>query len=112
MSRRARLLAGLLAATGVLHLVRPQLYDPIIPRVLPGAPRAWTYVSGVAELTLAAALMVPAGRRRAAQATAVFFVVVFPANVQMALDGGAIAWARLPLQLPLILWALSIAKRP
>jgi uncharacterized membrane protein len=49
------------------------------------------------------------------------FVAVFPANVQMALDGGlagagspansaALAWLRLPLQIPLILWAISVAR--
>ena len=45
-------------------------------------------------------------------------VAVFPANVQMAAKicsgsesrpAGAIAWARLPLQLPLIRWALKAA---
>jgi hypothetical protein len=49
-------------------------------------------------------------------ACAVLFVLVYPANIAMALDslhghGGAlVAWLRLPLQLPLILWALYIAR--
>ena len=120
--RSERGLAGLLLFTGTTHMLRPALYDPIVPRVLPGAARAWTYGSGVAELAVAAALLVPLLRRRAALAAAVLFVVVFPANVQMALDGGypgasgllaspVLAWARLPLQVPLVWWSLTLARR-
>jgi uncharacterized membrane protein len=32
-------------------------------------------------------------------------VVVFPANVQNALDDGGAFWLRLPLQVPLVVWA-------
>jgi len=53
-------------------------------------------------------------------AAIVVFVAVFPANIQMALDGGiagqpfplgsaAVAWLRLPLQVPLVLWARRVA---
>jgi uncharacterized membrane protein len=115
-------LAGVLLAAGVTHLVRPGFYDPIVPRALPGAARAWTYGSGLAELGVAAALVVPGLRRPAALAAAVLFVAVFPANVQMALDGGypggsgalgspAVAWARLPLQVPLVWWSLAVARK-
>jgi uncharacterized membrane protein len=102
-------------------MIRPRFFDPIVPHVLPGTARAWTYGSGVAELAVAAALLVPGLRRRAALAAAVLFVAVFPANVKMALDGGyptasgvlgsaALAWARLPLQIPLIWWSLALAR--
>lgn len=115
-------LAGVLLVAGVTHMVRPGFYDPIVPRALPGAARAWTYGSGLAELGVAAALLVPALRRPAALAAAVLFVAVFPANVQMALDGGypggsgvlgspALAWARLPLQVPLVWWSLALARK-
>jgi uncharacterized membrane protein len=118
-----RALAGLLLVTGTTHMLRPSFYDPIVPHILPGAARAWTYGSGVAELGVAAALLLPALRRRAALAAAVMFVVIFPANVQMALDGGypgtsgvlaspLLAWARLPLQVPLVWWSLALARRP
>ena len=120
--RSYRALAGLLLATGTTHLLGPGLYDPIVPRALPGAARAWTYASGLAELGVAAALLVPTMRRPAALAAAALFVAVFPANVQMALDGGypgaigvmgsaVLAWARLPLQVPLVWWSLSLARR-
>ncbi|MFJ2813388.1 hypothetical protein [Streptomyces sp. NPDC087294] len=120
MSRSDRsplLLAGLLATAGVAHFVRPALFDAIVPRALPGRARTWTYASGVAELALAAGVAAPRTRTKAALATAAFFVGVFPANVKMALDHRdrpapqkTAAFARLPLQLPLVLWARKVAR--
>ncbi|MGI5372915.1 DoxX family protein [Streptomyces sp. CA-251387] len=115
--RSPLLLAGLLAAAGVAHLSAPRRFDEIVPRALPGRPRTWTYVSGAAELALAAGLALPRTRKAAALATAAFFVGVFPANVQMAADWRhrpapqkAAALGRLPLQIPLVLWARNVAK--
>ncbi|MFE4454404.1 DoxX family protein [Streptomyces sp. NPDC056796] len=116
--RSSLLLAGFLAASGVTHFAAPKPFDAIVPRVLPGSPRAWTRASGVVELALAAGLAVPRTRRLSAQATALFFVGVFPANVKMAYDwrtrpasARALAYGRLPLQVPLYLWARQ-AGRP
>lgn len=107
------LLAGLLAGAGVLHFVRPEFYDGLIPPLL-GSPRAWTYGSGVAEVAVAAAVAVPRSRRVGALAAAGLFVAVFPANVYAALEPGDLprwaAIARLPLQVPLVLWALQVAR--
>ncbi len=108
------LLAALLAGAGTLHLVLPGPYDAIVPSFLP-APRLWTLASGVVELACAAAVATPATRRAGALATAALFVAVLPANLQMALDasGGldrALAYARLPLQVPLVLWALQVRR--
>ncbi|MFD9337142.1 hypothetical protein ACFWBF_22470 [Streptomyces sp. NPDC060028] len=111
------LLAGLLAGAAVAHAVAPKQFDAIVPRSLPGTPRQWTYASGVAELVLAAGVAHPRTRRAAALATAAFFVGVFPANVKMAVDARhgsagarAATIARLPLQIPLVLWARSVSR--
>ncbi|MDQ6649379.1 MAG: hypothetical protein M3Z02_04605 [Actinomycetota bacterium] len=126
MNRAARarqispyLLAGLLAAAGVTHFVHPEPYARIVPHVLP-ARRALVALSGLAELACAAALVAPRTRRLAGWATAGLFVAVFPANVQMALDAGApgtsgllgpaVAWLRLPVQVPLVIWAVHVAR--
>lgn len=111
-------LAGLLTVTGITHFVLPTFYDAIIPTLLPGPVRAWTYASGVAELACAAAVAHPSTRRFGATAAAILFVAVFPANIKMAIDWRrrsaieqAIAYGRLPLQIPLVIWATWVRRR-
>jgi uncharacterized membrane protein len=109
-------LAGVLAASGVLHFVRPGPFDSIVPRSLPGSPRTWTYLSGAAELVIAAAVAHPRTRALGGLAAAGLFAAVFPANVKMAVDWRhasparrAIAYGRLPMQVPLVWWGLRVA---
>jgi uncharacterized membrane protein len=118
MTKQALGLAALLGASGALHFRTPRPYDSIVPRSLPGSPRTWTYVSGAAELAVAAAIAHPRTRRLGGLAAAALFVGVFPANVKMAVDWRnappsrrAIAIGRLPLQVPLVLWARKVAKQ-
>ena len=113
-------LAALLGGAGALHFVKPEFFDPTVPHALPGDARTYTYASGVAELAVAGALVVPRTRRLGATAAAALFVAVFPANIQMAADwlrsdrtstpmkAGAIA--RLPLQIPLVTEALKARR--
>lgn len=116
-SRTALTLALLLGTAGAMHFVAPKFFDALIPRSLPGEPRTWTYGSGVAELGCAAAVAVPRTRRLGALVAALLFVGVFPGNVKMAVDYhtrrkplpmrvGALL--RLPLQIPLVLWAKRV----
>lgn len=114
--RNALALAGLVAGAGATHLARPRFCDAIVPRWLPGQARMWTYASGAAELTVAAAVLHPRTRRNGGLAAAALFAAVFPANVQMAADWRsrpvaqrAVAYARLPLQVPLVWWGLKVA---
>ena len=101
-------MGGVFAASGLLHLVRPRSFEPIMPRAIPARHhRGLIYASGVAELVCALGLLRRA--RWAPTAATAVLVGVFPANVQMALDAGsgrqagaadraAVAWGRLPLQ--------------
>jgi uncharacterized membrane protein len=115
------MLAGLLGGMGVLHFVAPKPFVAIVPRALP-EPELLVAASGVAELACAALVAVPRTRRLGGAASAALFASVFPANIQMAVDSSAektrkpgwyqaIAWGRLPLQVPLVLWALSMRRR-
>ena len=108
-------LAALLALAGMTHLVRPQWFDGLVPPLLPGNARTWTVVSGVVELLVAAAVAVPRTRRGGGLAAAALFVAVFPGNVWMAVEPGGVprwaALARLPLQVPLVLWGLQVAGK-
>ncbi len=118
------LVTGAFLVSGVTHLVRPAVFEPLIPRALPG-PRAIVYASGVAELVCAAGLLTKA--RWAGPASTAVLVGVWPGNLQSALDataqarqgGGrprdvaqaAVLWARLPLQIPMIRAVLSTSRR-
>lgn len=101
--------------SGTLHLVRPQVFEPIVPSALPA--RKVVEVSGVAEIVCGLGLLHPKTRRIAGLASAALLVGVFPANVQMSVDAGKRAnrkrtpksagffagtVARLPLQWPMI----------
>lgn len=116
-TRDVSLLAGLFAASGVLHLVRPQLYEPLMPAFVP-AHRELILGSGVAELACAAGLLNPGTRRAAGWASAALLIGVFPGNVKMAVDASrsrstrfkTIAYGRLPLQLPMIRTAVRAAR--
>ncbi len=112
-------LSAVLAAAGVLHFVKPAPYRRIVPVPLRAYDSHIVALSGVCEIACAVLMTAPPTRRLGAGAAAALFVAVFPANVQMALDGGydeapfplnsrVLAWLRLPLQIPLILWALGI----
>src|SRR6187549_795982 len=108
MRKDAAGLSAMLATSGVLHFASPKPFDSIVPRSLPGSPRTWTYLSGAAELAVAAAVAHPRTRALGGLAAAGLFAAVFPANVKMAVDWRhapparrAIAYGRLPLQLPL-----------
>ncbi len=119
-------LATVFVTSGVVHLVRPQVFEPIVPRSLP-ARRELVYASGVAEIVCATGLLVPATRSAAGWGSAALLVGVLPANVQMSVSAyrrmrrrpedrrrqltfaGTIA--RLPLQWPLIRVALSATGR-
>ncbi|MGI8857422.1 MAG: DoxX family protein [Thermomicrobiales bacterium] len=125
MSRRTRLsllaLCALLGGSGILHFLVPAPYHRIVPAPLRPQAAAIVAASGICELLCAALLALPRTRRFGAYATAAVLVAVFPANIQMALDslhpglslspGLAIVWLRLPLQYPLIRWALRF-RRP
>ena len=120
-TRRSTAAAGLvtlLTTSGVLHLGMPAPFDAIVPERLPGTARTWTYLSGIAELLVAALIAIPRTRRLGGLLAALLFVAVFPANVKMAIDWSdqpawmrALAYGRLPLQIPLVLWAMLVYRR-
>lgn len=114
-------LAVPLFVMGILHFLVPKPFDSIIPKQLPGSPRTYTYLSGVAELGVAGAVAAPRTRRLGGRFAALLFIAVFPANIQFAVDSirnpkanrivtmGALV--RLPLQVPMISQALSVSRR-
>jgi len=115
-----RALAGpFFILAGVLHFVRPGWYEAIMPEWLPWH-RELVYASGVAEFAGGALLMArdPKLRRIGGYWSAATMVAVFPANVNMALHPDEFTsvprwalYARLPLQILIVAWALAAGRR-
>lgn len=129
MSRRAKkpaahvlwVVALPFAVSGIIHLVRPGVFTPIVPRPLRRWDRTLVVASGLAELACALGLVAPKTRQPAGRASALVLAAIWPANIQMSLDLGrralrrrtprawiafVVSIARLPLQLTLIRQAL------
>ncbi len=118
MQRASTWLFGLMfIAAGVNHFVRPDFYVRIMPPYLPWHLEL-VYLSGLAEIVLGAALLIPRLTTGAAWGLIALLLAVFPANVHMALNAEQLAdyspimlWVRLPVQMLLIAWAYRIARR-
>lgn len=105
-------------ATGVLHFLRPKMYEQIMPDYLP-AHRELVYASGVTEAVGGLAVLHPKTRVFGGWLLLLTIIGVYPANVHMALHPErypqipkAALYARLPLQLPMLLWAWRMIKGP
>ncbi len=118
-------MAIMLLITGAGHFIVPGQVDQLVPVFLPGEPRIWTYLSGVAEIVIALMLLAPLGKRIAGKSIRLWgaysafalFIAVFPANINMAIQWSSrdmpeplLAYVRLPLQFGLFYWAWALAK--
>ena len=102
---------ALFTASGILHLVNPSAFLWLMPEWTPFVTEL-IIISGVAELIAALGLVFKL--RWAPIFTTLVLLGVWPANWWFAFDVlgqgdlwlAIAAWARLPLQIPLIVWAL------
>ena len=109
------IVAAAFTLSGVIHLAHPSTFTPIVPHFLP-RPTELVYASGVAELVCAVGLW--RLDRWAGIAAAALLVVIWPANLQSAmtaqeghdLTGQVVNWIRLPLQIPLVWFALQSGR--
>jgi uncharacterized membrane protein len=106
------LMAILYIVAGINHFWHPQLYLRIIPHFLPYHDAINT-ASGIAEILIVVLLFPKITRSIAAWALVFLLVIIFPANIQMAVDYAKenhpqtwAAYLRLPLQALLVWWAL------
>lgn len=103
---------------GITHFLAPNAFARVVPPGLP-KPRALVYLSGLAEIVLGVGVAFDRTQRGSAWGIMALLGAVFPANVYMATDDVAAefapdrlsgiarigAWARLPFQGVLLLWA-------
>jgi uncharacterized membrane protein len=114
--RRRLPVALLFLGAGILHFVKPAAYEPTVPDALPGH-REIVYVSGVAELAGALAILPDRSARWAGWWLIALLVAVFPANVNMAVNAErfrslpeVLLWVRLPIQALLIAWVWRVSQ--
>jgi uncharacterized membrane protein len=113
----AAALSRIFAVMAALHVIRPEIFDPIVPRRLPGPSRSWTYGSGAVELLLSYLVASTRFRSLGGFLAACFLLAVFPANLRTVSvlrrqppPVRLTALARLPLQVPLIALALRVGR--
>jgi uncharacterized membrane protein len=112
------LLAIAMVLSGVFHFATPEPALTMRPDYRP-AHRALVYVSGLAELILGVAVLVPKLRPWAGWGIVALLVAVWPANIWMATSGvqppglemsPTAAWIRVALQPALMLWAWAVSR--
>ncbi len=89
-------LSALLIGSGVLHLVRPEVYLPMMPSYLP-AHLPLVYLSGVFEILGGVGMLLPRTRRWAGLGVMALLVAVFPANIHIAMNDIPVAGHDVPL---------------
>ena len=119
------LMGYILLGAGVGHFIFPSALDSIVPSALPGDPRIYTYLSGLAELAIGTALLTPLDKRVlnkpvklwGAYGSFALFLAVYPANINMAIQWSdrampepLIAYARLPFQFYFLYAAWQLAE--
>ena len=102
---------------GSNHFINPEFYKNIMPAYIPWHLEL-VYISAILEI-LSGILLIPLSTRRmAAYGIILLLIAVFPANINMMWKywiqnkpGLWIMILRLPLQIVLIWWAYSFAKK-
>ena len=109
------LLGATLLYTGTLHLTTRRMeFQAQVPTWLPLSPDFVVIASGIVELALGLALVSLQRRREVGIATALFFIAIFPGNINQyingidafGLDTDQARFIRLFFQPLLVLWAL------
>ncbi|WP_141731520.1 DoxX family protein [Oligoflexus tunisiensis] len=111
------LLALFMFLGGLNHFLNPDFYLRMMPPYVP-APGFMVALSGVVEIALGIALLLPRMRVLAAWGIIALLIAVFPANIHMYLHRDQwpeipafVPLIRLPFQLVFIAWAWLFTRR-
>ncbi len=109
----SRVLMGIaFVIAGANHFRDPATYISMIPQWLP-SPEMLNLISGAAEIAGGIGVLIPFTRNAAATGLILLLIAVFPANLQIAINGWPgmnipqwVLIARLPFQLLFIAWVV------
>ena len=105
---------GLMVAAGIVHFLNPGMYTPFFGSSSLGLPIV--YASGIVEVGVGAATLVPQTRTWGTLGILVLMVCFLPLHVldvfaeHPVIGTHTIALIRLPLQFVLIAWAFAIHR--
>jgi uncharacterized membrane protein len=109
----SKILVFIFLLSGTFHLVNPEVFESLIPPFL-GNESLWILGSGITEII--AALGILTKQKWAPKFTSLVLIVIwvgnwwYAMNVTFNLESSWFlilgSWLRLPLQIPLIQWAL------
>lgn len=113
-------LVGFFVFAGIYHFVNPEFYLPLIPDYFPFKPFI-NIASGVVEIALGLALLLPALRKWAAYGLIALLIAFIPAHIHFIQIGNCIpdglcvpdwvGWLRLIVIHPLLLWWVYSNRR-
>lgn len=123
--KRALKIAGLILFSffffiaGVFHFIEARGFAEMIPAFIP-LREELVYITGIIEFILAVLLLIPKTREKTGIVTAIYLVLVFPANIYAAIKGipapgqeeanQLLLWIRLLFQPLFIWWVLVVSK--
>lgn len=104
---------------GISHFALADGFATMFPEFVP-FKKPIVYASGLLEWLLAILLLIPKTRKTAGKYTAIYLVVIFPANIYAAIYGipapwtdhtsQTVLWIRLLFQPLLIWWVLAVSR--
>lgn len=110
------LMALIYITAGIMHFVRPKMYQRILPSYLP-RHNVLVNISGIAEIVIGVALCFSSTKNLAIYAVIIMLTFFLPAHFHMLSNKkagmGISKWiliARIPLQFVLMFWAYWYLK--
>jgi len=108
-------LSLILFIAGMVHLVKPEVFLPAFPQVIPFKIEL-IYVTGVFEIILAIGLFIKKFQDLAARTTALYFILLLPVHIYVSLysveifgiNNPIFLWGRTLFQFIFFFWALSL----
>jgi uncharacterized membrane protein len=107
-----------LVVAGVMHFVRPALFEQMVPVGLP-RPDLIVFLSGVVEVGVGALLLMPGRRHLGGWCATLLFLAIWPGSIYIAISGNYPStptaeplyhWLRVPFHLLYVAWALWVAR--
>ena len=92
---------------GIQHFLDPAWFEPIVPKIL-GNPTFWVIVSGIPEVGLGIAVIIPMTRKWAALGLAALLVILYWANLNMWINDIPYNGTRLTTQGHLVRLSIQI----